>query len=193
MEHAQIDLDQSRFASLLKARDWAAAKVVYQSGVHSTKSPSFRTLAGFSTGAAGKMSGEALFMTYSGYWGVAAYADAFVTAAVDGVATATPMLDAAGAADVAREEMANKGSAYQSVWMYTIHEFEDAIGDCGRASIADNDAGVHAWDEGVAFYTGSAQTLPTPDGQSDGFLLYQLAQKRCGNFGTCGADGVAIL
>ena len=43
---------------------------------------------------------------------------------------------------------------------------------------------VHAWDEGVAFYTGSLEG--TAYGGSDaGKLLYRLAEKRCKNFGTC--------
>merc|ERR1712048_1387116 len=53
--------------------------------------------------------------------------------------------------------------------------------------LKDNDKGVHAWDEGWAFYAGSQQSV----GKSDGYMIYNLAQKRCGNFGTCGDDGVA--
>merc|ERR1712176_476494 len=39
------------------------------------------------------------------------------------------------------------------------------------------------WDEAVAFYTGS---LEGPDGSGSGKLPYALADKRCGNFKTCG-------
>merc|ERR1719353_1894444 len=52
-----------------------------------------------------------------------------------------------------------------------------------------NDAGpVHAWDEGVAFYTGSLEGL-APGGTSSGKLAYRLAEKRCANFGTCTGTG----
>ena len=47
---------------------------------------------------------------------------------------------------------------------------------------------MHAWDEGVAFYTGS---LEGTSGSSDGKLVYRLAEKRCANFGTCGLNGGA--
>ena len=47
---------------------------------------------------------------------------------------------------------------------------------------------VHAWDEGVAFYTGSLEGAAY-GGNSAGKLLYRLAEKRCANFGTCGASG----
>ncbi len=66
--------------------------------------------------------------------------------------------------------------------MYVIREFEDALDDCKSNCIACNDDPVHAWDEGVAFYAGS---MEGEDGIASGKLLHQLADKRCGNFGTC--------
>ena len=86
-----------------------------------------------------------------------------------------------------RAELLKKGTAYQHVWLYTLHELYDAIEDCTGANLKDNDKGVHAWDEGWAFYAGSQQSV----GKSDGYMIYNLAQKRCGNFGTCAEDGVA--
>ena len=46
---------------------------------------------------------------------------------------------------------------------------------------------VHAWDEAVAFYTGSAEGT-AKGGSGAGYLYFALAQKRCKNFGTCTAD-----
>ena len=64
---------------------------------------------------------------------------------------------------------------------------EDAIDDCKNDCGTDdcNDDQVHAWDEAVAFYTGS---IPKKTGEG-GVLLYTLAQKRCENFGTCLTTG----
>jgi len=78
---------------------------------------------------------------------------------------------------------------YTNAWLYTIHEFEDAIADCKAATIHANDEGVHAWDEGVAFYTGSEAGTAghyTTAGATDGVMIYALANKRCKNFKTCG-------
>ena len=83
-------------------------------------------------------------------------------------------------------EAAKKGTAYMAVYMYVIREFYDAIGDCKVNCINCNDDPVHAWDEGVAFYSGS---LEGTDGSGSGTLLHQLADKRCANFKTCGTDG----
>jgi hypothetical protein len=81
-------------------------------------------------------------------------------------------------------EVIQKMAVYTNAWLYTIHEFEDAIADCKAATIHDNDEGVHAWDEGVAFYTGSnAGEAGYP---SNGNMIYALANKRCKNFKTCG-------
>jgi len=58
--------------------------------------------------------------------------------------------------------------------------------DCKGGCIDCNDDVVHAWDEGVCFYTGS---IEGQDGlTSDGKLLHQLADKRCQNFKTCGPE-----
>ena len=88
-------------------------------------------------------------------------------------------------------ETIQKGTAYLIVWMYVIREFEDAIGDCQDGCINCNDDPVHAWDEGVAFYTGSSHG--TMAGTTDpGFFIYSLANKRCANFKTCGTSGNSI-
>ena len=86
-------------------------------------------------------------------------------------------------------ETIQKMAVYTNAWLYTIHEFEDAIADCKAATIHANDEGVHAWDEGVAFYTGSeagAAGHYTTAGATDGVMIYALANKRCKNFKTCG-------
>lgn len=74
-----------------------------------------------------------------------------------------------------------------AIWMYVIREMEDAIDDCTADCTTGqcNDDQVHAWDEAVAFYTGS---IPKTSGDG-GHLLYTLAQKRCENYGTCLTTG----
>jgi hypothetical protein len=63
---------------------------------------------------------------------------------------------------------------------------EDALDsckdDCKKTGC--NDEQVRAWDEAVAFYTGS---LEGPDGEGSGKLMHALADKRCKQFKTCGA------
>merc|ERR1719335_1201774 len=82
--------------------------------------------------------------------------------------------------------MIKKGAAL-AVWMYVLHEFEDAIKDCTTGDITANDDEVHAWDEGWAFYAGSltGENHPAAD---KGQLLYGLAQSRADNFGTTTND-----
>ena len=60
--------------------------------------------------------------------------------------------------------------------------------ECNAFSV--NSGSVHAWDEGVAFYTGSLEG-EVAGGSSSGNLVYRLAEKRCANFGTCGLGGDA--
>jgi hypothetical protein len=76
-----------------------------------------------------------------------------------------------------KKELIKKGIAYQGVWMYAAHSF-----DVGKSQCSTND-----WDKGMAHYIGSmeGQTSVPADVASTGYLLYNLAQKRCADFGTC--------
>merc|ERR1719364_295397 len=145
-------------------------------GVPTAVSNKYRTLAGFSTAAEKKMTGQEYFDIYKAYFGPGDYAHQRVMAALDktGICGACD--------DDARVQIAKKTSAYMNVWMYVIREFEDAIADCKAGCIDCNDDPVHAWDEGVAFYAGS---LEGTDGSGSGKLIHALADKRCANFGTC--------
>merc|ERR1740138_907693 len=199
-QHNALDLDQKDLVTKLAA-DAAgtgafvtATSVYANGGVSTTNSAcitgqdcfnsmskgSARTLKGFSTGAKSKMYDNAYgpYRTYKkfyDYYGDGDYADKGVSAA--------------------RIEAVKKGTAYQHVWMYVIREFEDAIDDCNNCVTNCNEFStsgsvydsVHAWDEGVAFYTGSLAG-PFADDKS-GSMVYALAEKRCGNFGTCHIRG----
>lgn len=93
----------------------------------------------------------------------------------------------AGKPDIVREECVLKGAAYGNVWMYVLHELEEAIEDI--AVDRDPEAAKKHWDEGWAFYAGS---LEGRDGSGQGTLLYNLADKRCRNFQTCNSGGTAL-
>merc|ERR1719420_2605061 len=146
----------------------------------------YRTLAGFSTAAEKKMTGQVYFDIYKAYFKVGDYAHVRVMDAL----TTPPTGICKACDDAARVQIAKKTSAYMNVWMYVVREFEDAIDDCQAGCIDCNDDPVHAWDEGVAFYAGS---LEKTDGSGKGAMIHALAEKRCVNFKTCkdGASGSA--
>ena len=154
-----------------------------------------RTIAGFSTEAGDKMGLNCPgcpytdFAYFEKYYGADDYAHQWVTAAFAGESTSFDN----GNADFSqygfdgRVEAVKKGTVYLNIFMYVIREFEDALDDCKRGCMDCNDDPVHAWDEGVCFYTGSIEGKDglTPDGK----LLHQLADKRCADFRTCGLEG----
>lgn len=155
-----------------------------------------RTLKKFST-AAKKLMAECESCPYSeykkfyDYYGAYDYADKWVTAAFDGgiaeFSGKASNVDFAQYGLIGRGECAKKGTAYMNNYMYVIREFEDAIDDCKLKCDTCNKDRVNAWDEGVAFYTGSLEG-PDVTGAS-GKLLHGLADKRCANYVTCGVDG----
>lgn len=157
-----------------------------------TENVSKRTLKKFSTTAEDKMfrcenCPYDTFRKFREYYGYFDYADKWVIAAFDG--DQTPFTH--GNANFklydfkARAEAIQKATAYMSVWMYVIREMEDALDDCkvDCKKTGCNDDTVRAWDEAVAFYTGSLEGI---DGQGSGKLLHALADKRCREFRTCG-------
>ena len=147
-------------------------------------SGAIRTIEGFATSGPSKMMAEETYLMYKDYWGDEKYCDTFVMGAYN-----SKTMDA-----YQKIELIKKGTPYQCVWMYVLHEFEDAVADCRAGDIYDNDktptgAAPHAWDEGVAFYAGSLEGEAGTG--SGGQLLHNLAQKRCGRMDTCDADGMA--
>ena len=207
--HSKIDLDMEEIVSAVGNNDITEAIRIYTSGGNglcsaadvadttivqctattdvkgnSVKgSGAIRTIKGFATSGEAKMTKWTTYPVYKAYYNDFNYADTFITNA----ATHT---NANGDDSQFRQQMIKKGAAYMAVWMYVLHEFEDAIADCTTGDVTANDDSVHAWDEGWAFYAGSAVGT---DGADSGDLLYGLANSRCKNFGTCasGATGLA--
>merc|ERR1712091_14602 len=93
-----------------------------------------------------------------------------------------------------RKETIGKGIVYLNVFPYVIWEMQDAINDCKAGKLSANKDSVHAWDEAVAFYTGSLEgtaqggDVGLTGGYGAGELQFTVAEKRCKNFGTCTAD-----
>jgi hypothetical protein len=152
-------------------------------GVPSVLHNKYRTLSGFSTDAAAKMVGEVTFEKYKKYYTYPDYADRYVKAALKGTGAFQ------GKDEKARIQGVKKGSAYMNVWMYTIHQMEQAIKDCTSEVHKGKQDPVYAWDKVVAYYVGGLEGLW---GAGSGKLLYNLADMRCQNFKTCGAGGTAI-
>ena len=167
---SKIDLDLEEILTDLTANDFAAAMGVYESGTNSDQ-----TLQSISQPGATSMVSDTWWPIYKVYWADQInYADEFVQ-----------KYGGAGAPyqDATRVELVKKGIAYQGVWMYAVHKFETAIADCLKGTTADVNSAKLNWDKGMAYYVGSQEGTTT--GASTGNLLYNLAQKRCEEFGTC--------
>ena len=204
--HNALDGDQAAMMTALKTFDFTTATARYATGGSSESKGSFRTMKGFSTGAQDKMYDGCPgcpyrhYKMFYDYYGGFDYADKWVSAALAGDLMSFSSgkhgpNNFLGMHNDARVEAVQKGTAYMNVWMYAVREFEDAIDDCTSCTIncnehSSNSDSVHAWDEGVAFYAGSREGTDH-GGNIDGVMVYRLAEKRCANFGTCGAAGGA--
>merc|ERR1719396_54735 len=121
------------------------------------------------------------FSKFKKYYGQSDYANEWISAAFEGRYTNFAGM---GGADFStygndgRTQAIMKGTAYMIDPMIVIRQLEFALDNCESSK----DEAVKAWDEAVAFYTGS-QALGEP-----GLLMYALADKRCKNFKTCGRE-----
>merc|ERR1719484_278214 len=156
----------------------------------------YRTLKGFSTQAQAKMQNWGAYQVYKGYYNEFDYAHQYVLDALGYSHSGTGAAATgsfAGQGDNGRTQGVKKGSAYMNVWMYVIHEIEDAISDCASSCTNPgaqdcNADPVHAIDEAAAFYSGSLEGSGAT-GNTAGKLIFRLAEKRCSNFGTCTGSG----
>jgi len=190
-QHGNIDLDMTEIlndvtaAALATQRPFAALDI-YTDGKNSVKSSGKRKLTDFSTEIKGKAltartenAGAGLYdmpyneMAYS-LAEASGYADSYAnTMTLKYLNTTTP-LDVAVAASI------NFGNTQ----MYTMHELYDAVKDATAGSQADNDNGVHAWDEAVAFYAGGTQVKGAAHRNS----MYGMIEEVAKHFGDAGSD-----
>ena len=156
-----------------------------ENGGNSVKGTGFRTLQSF---AEKDLASEEIGGYNGAYFGSTSYFDDEISAALAGTANtlSTNGGDYSSAVDATREQVAKKVTAYGAVWIYALHEFEDALLYCdgtkSKSGYTATYSAQHAWDEGWAFYAGSTQVTA---GTSGGNLVYYLAQKRCSDYGTC--------
>ena len=85
---------------------------------------------------------------------------------------------------LSRAEGCQKGSQYLNLWMYVIHEMEEAIEDC-LESVSPS---TH-WDESIAYFTGSTTLLNPTTTAGLGVFQYGLGEKKCPLFKTCVLTG----
>lgn len=230
VQHSRIDLDVQDIISLLPSSDGGAlndcedcdwesdlgkrdnldrACDIWKNGKNSMKSSSNRTIAGFSSGAATKSSGNSVdtdvdykdnsyISVMNNYWGskgLDMYTWGYEIVNASFYGTSVGEIDFGSVGDDFRREVIQKGIIYLNVYPYVIWEMQDAINDCNIGDISKNADSVHAWDEAVAFYTGSLEGVS--QGGLNGLdscdpvcgqLQFNLAEKRCKNYGTCSAD-----
>ena len=187
----QADVDDT-------ANGWCTA-VDGAKGNSLKSAPTIRNLKGFATKNYASLTGdyaEQLPPIYTAYWTAngmtateaAVWADTFVTKDYSAISK-----------DSGTNQLIKKGVNYQAVWMYVLHELEDAIGDCYADDITANDntptgGAPHAWDEGWAFYAGSTVAATAAGAVTDdGTLIWELAEKRGIDFNTIDATGPAVV
>lgn len=165
--HVLVVQDICGIGDLLDAGDFDAVAAIYSDGINSVKSDgSIRSIGGFA-------SRDDRNHGLDEYYGTPTPLDDFVTAALEG----TGMF--AGQSDAVRAQGVEKGIQNQVMVAWVVHELVTALTKAAEGNFDIQSGAVHNWDEGWAFYHGTAP----------GCAPYATGNKRAGNFGTLGADG----
>jgi len=166
----------------------AKAFDVWLNGANSAKSAGMRAISGFASGAASKGNGATVsyrnnkhISVMNDYWnlkGLDQYTWGYdmVRGAFEGTTVGDVKFGEVGR--TFRKEAIQKGIMNMNIFPYVIWEMQDQVNDCKAGILLSNDDNsVHAWDEAVAFYSGSMiGTGVNPS--SSGILQYALADKR---------------
>ena len=169
--HTLVVQDICGIGDLLDAGDFAAVATIYNDGINSVKSDgSVRSIGGFAS-RNDRMHG------LDAYYDTPTPLDDFVTAALEG----TGIFD--GQSDAVRGQGAEKGIQNQVMVAWVVHELNTAMSKAADGNFDIQTGAVHNWDEGWAFYHGTAP----------GCAPFATGNKRAGNFGTVGADGETAI
>ncbi|KAG7338804.1 hypothetical protein IV203_026278 [Nitzschia inconspicua] len=189
---------QGCFASqgTIKILDFQNGAPVYEYAYHYnpvSETYNGRTFQGMSTELDMSFGHSKHFEKFEIYYGIADYADSWIEAALDGTATAFSKGNADFSAFDAeqRNNIMLTAPKILNLWMYVVRMMEYATVQCnfpcGHVSGERcDDIPVRAWDQSVAFYTGSLKGV---DGNGKGVLLYDLADDMCEIFKTCSGSG----
>ena len=175
---------------------------IWKNGKHSFKEDAMRNIRKFASGADAKSSGTRTndvdykdndhIKLMNAYWATKGlnqykWGEEMIEAAFKGTQVGTNTdLDFSTVGRDFRKEAIQKGIVYLNIYQYMIWEMQDQVNDCKAQTLSQNDdASVKAWDEAVAFYSGSLVRGEEYGTSTTGKLQYALADKRCRNFNTC--------
>jgi hypothetical protein len=152
-----------------------------------------RTMQGLSTQLDMSFGHSRHFEKFEIYYGATDYADAWIEAALNGTATTFARGNANFTAfdPLQRKDVMVTAPKVLNLWMYVVRMMEYATVRCDfpcgeQSGDRCDDIPVRAWDQSVAFYTGSLEGV---DGQGNGVFLYDFADSMCETFKTCSGGG----
>jgi len=164
------DLDAMDDAILLDTPDGlATAQDIYGNG--DASNTTFKSLSSSSSPLA----------SFEEYYGSSDYANEYIMAGFANGATSftNGNSDFSSFGPIGQREIVKKGVQYLTAYMNVIEHLQGAVTLCESKS---EDESILSWDKAVALFYGT-----------EGEMVYDMGDKRCVNFGTCGDDGTSYV
>jgi len=184
---AKIDLDILQMKILARYSAWTPAQDIYKYGLNAAitngDDTTYLSLMDMATLDA-RSNAAPIYDYFKSYNSSPDYGDKTIMGALQGTGRYAQM------SEIQRGEFAFKTAQYQVTYMYSLAHLFTAAKLCKDKDTSDNVSAM--WDKGVATLVGSLEG-PDEGGAptSDGMLMYNLANKRCEQFGTCDTAGIA--
>jgi len=183
---SMVDLDILQIKILSRVQAYEPALDLYTNGKNSAVNPAnleYTSLAGIISDKERMSAGYWLWI-FEKYHGTPFYSHNTVVSSLKGTGRYESM------SHLQRSEFSFKTLQFQAMYIHAVAYFYESVNRC-----KDNDssAGLQ-WDLGVAAVIGSIEgSQPSGAPLHDGMLLFNLANKRCGQFGTCNEDDGAEI
>mmetsp|Transcript_13639 Transcript_13639/g.17159 ORF Transcript_13639/g.17159 Transcript_13639/m.17159 type:complete len:740 (-) Transcript_13639:36-2255(-) len=187
---AKIDLDIAQMKILARYSAWTPVAQIYEYGKNAIKSQgdtgtTYETLMDLASSKT-REAADPFYGYFSTYNSSPNYAHDVIKGAMDGTGRFSSM------SDLQRGEQVFKTCQYQVTYMQGIAQLYRAADLCEAKEGTDEI--MESYDKGIALLVGSIEGseeggAPT----SDGMLMYNLANKRCDQFSTCDANGIANI
>jgi hypothetical protein len=180
LQYAMLDLDLREMDILMQMNAFEAAGDIYLYGKHSYMFGTNGTSLSLAQVAkASERTSIPLFSSFSMYYESDRFADKLIQGAI------TRSDEIFSESD--RRAIVLRASQVMVAYFGAISAMQDASSDCKA-----NMGSTQAWDTAAALMIGSLEGVANGGSFKEGYLLFDLAQEQCREFGTCTQNETAI-
>mmetsp|Transcript_6806 Transcript_6806/g.10716 ORF Transcript_6806/g.10716 Transcript_6806/m.10716 type:complete len:1726 (-) Transcript_6806:104-5281(-) len=182
-EYSRLDLDIRQIDILLQMKAYNAADEVYSYGKHVHVGPNGGSLSLSELATTSERSVVPSYDAFARYYSKDTWADDVIRTALDP--------SQAFWSDDQRRVVAVKASQVLVTYFGAMQNAYEAVSSCSSAQQLRSTGSTESWDKVAAILIGHLEGTKT-NGTVEGYMLYDLSQQHCVEFGTCLDDVTTV-